>query len=253
MAADNQQQDASQYTSIYSLAIPAGIKRDGTVFQNDQFTDGVWCRFQRGDAKKIGGYRSIFSSLVGIYRGMVSQPYNGVNYVFGGTANGLDVFTTGTTFAAGSGPLNCYFLNGSVFANVNSNTTTQVVVPGNAVATFGIGTEIVLEQTIGTPTVYTITGSSYSAGPPAQTTIDFTPAAPAGTIAKIWLNDSIFTPDPRNTWQFDSQFSPSGGLLNLLAHPGKTLQNIDSGVVSQVYKSATGRTYKDLGPRDGRY
>jgi hypothetical protein len=26
-----------------------------------------------------------------------------------------------------------------------------------------------------------------------------------------------------------------------------------SGVVSQVYKSATGRTYKDLGPADGRY
>jgi len=30
MAADNQKQDNSQYTSIYSLAIPAGIKRDGT-------------------------------------------------------------------------------------------------------------------------------------------------------------------------------------------------------------------------------
>lgn len=26
-----------------------------------------------------------------------------------------------------------------------------------------------------------------------------------------------------------------------------------SGVVSQIYKSATGRRYKDLGPRDGRY
>lgn len=44
MAADNQQQDASQYTQIYSLAIPPGIKRDGTVFQTDQYTDGVWCR-----------------------------------------------------------------------------------------------------------------------------------------------------------------------------------------------------------------
>ena len=25
------------------------------------------------------------------------------------------------------------------------------------------------------------------------------------------------------------------------------------GIVSQVYKSTTGRTYKDLGPADGRY
>jgi len=38
MPADNQQQDTSQYTSIYSLAIPAGIKRDGTVFQNENST-----------------------------------------------------------------------------------------------------------------------------------------------------------------------------------------------------------------------
>jgi hypothetical protein len=237
MAADNQQQDNSQYTSIYSLAIPAGIKRDGTIFQADQYTDGVWCRFQRGDPKKMGGYKTIFTSFTGIYRGMISIPYNGVNYVFAGNYQSLDVFTTGTSYASGSGPFTVNFLPGSVFANVNSNTTTQVVVPGNATTTFAATKKIILTQT-GTPTVYTISSSTYSSSP-NTTTIVFSPAAPAGTISKIWLNDTIFTADPdngpyRNDWQFDAQFSPQGGNLACLAHPGLNLVNIDNGVTSQV-------------------
>jgi hypothetical protein len=233
MPADNQQQDTSQYTSIYSLAIPAGIKRDGTQFQNDRYTDGVWCRFQRGEPKKIGGFATLFTSFNGIYRGMINVPYNGVNYVFAGNADGLDVFTTGTTYGNGSGPYVSNVLPGSVFANVTSNTTTQVVVPGNASTTFGVGVQFIITQT-GTPVVYTITSSTYTAGPPAHTTINFTPAAPSGTISKIWLNDTIFEADVRNDWQFDAQFSPQGGQLSLFAHPGKNLQNIDSGVTSQI-------------------
>jgi hypothetical protein len=233
MAADNQQQDTTQFTQIYSLVIPAGIKRDGAQFANNIYTDGVWCRFQRKEPKKIGGYSTLFTSFNGPYRGMINIPYNGVNYVFAGNANGLDVFTTGITYGGGSGPYTVNMLPGSVFAYVTSNTVSQVIVPGDAVATFDIGTEFIIEQA-GTPVVYTITGSTYAAGPPAETTIDFTPNAPAGTIAKIWLNDTIFTPDSRNNWQFDSQFSPFSNTLNILAHPGKTLQNIDSGVESQV-------------------
>ena len=238
MAADNQQQDTSQYTSIYSLAIPAGIKRDGTVFQNDQYTDGVWCRFQRGDPKKIGGYKTIFTAFNGIYRGMVSIPYNGVNYIFAGNAETLDVFTTGTTYSAGSGPFLVNMLPGSVFANVNSNTTTQVVIPGDGSTTFAVGVEFIIDQ-FGTPTVYTVATSVYTTTPTNTTTITFTPAAPVGTISTIWLNDSVFTPDPaagpyRNDWQFDAQFSPQGGNLACLAHPGLNLVNIDNGQISQV-------------------
>ena len=239
MPADNQQQDTSQYTSIYSLAVPAGIKRDGTIFQNDQYTDGVWCRFQRGDPKKIGGYKSIFNSLAGIYRGLVAQPYNGVNYIFAGNYEELDVFTTDINFAAGSGPFVVNMLPGSVYANVTSNTTTQVIVPGDATTTFAPGAKFIITQT-GTPVVYTVSTSVYSPTPtPTKTTITFTPAAPSGTISKIWLNDTIFTSDPedgpfRIVWQFDSQFSPQGDQLSIFAHPGYNLVNIDNGVPSQV-------------------
>ena len=233
MADDNQ-----QYAQIYSLAIPPGIKRDGTVFQSEEFTDGVWCRFQRGDAKKMGGYTSIFQSLVGIYRGMVAQTYDGVNYIFAGNYESLNVFTTNINYAAGSGPFIANMLPGSVFANVDTYTTTQITVPGDATTTFGPGTEFIMSQT-GTPTVYTVSTVATVTGPPEQTQINYTPTGPTGPATQIWLNDTIFTPDPedgpyRICWQFDAQFSPQGGQLSIFAHPGYNLINIDNGVTSQV-------------------
>jgi hypothetical protein len=242
MAADNRQQDTSQYTSIYSLAIPAGIKRDGTVFQSNQYTDGVWCRFQRGDPKKMGGYKSIFTSLIGIYRGMIVQPDNGVNYIFAGNYESLNVFNTNLSYASGSGPYIVNMLPGSVFANVDTYTTTQITVPGDATTAFGPGTEFIMQQT-GTPTVYTVSTVATVTGPPQQTQINYTPTGPTGPVEKIWLNDTIFTPDPqegpyRIIWQFDAQFSPQGGDLSIFAHPGYNLVNIDNSVVSQVLTGA---------------
>ena len=242
MAADNQQQDTSQYTSIYSLAIPAGIKRDGTQFQNDQYTDGVWCRFQRGDPKKMGGYRTLFQSLVGIYRGMVAQPFNGVNYIFAGNYQELDVFTTGTTYAVGSGPFKANILLGTTYVPLVSNTTSAFVVSGNQTTLFPTGTKVIFTQT-GTPTVFTVTTSTFST---PNTTVNVSGGSIPGTPTKVWINNApVFTGDAdyqadpstgnyRVTWQFDSIFSPSGGNLQVLAHPGYNLQNIDNGVVSQV-------------------
>ena len=233
MAADNQQQDMSQYTRIYSLAIPAGIKRDGTIFQADQYTDGVWCRFQRGDPKKIGGFATLFTSFNGIYRGMINIPYNGVNYVFAGTTKSLDVFTTGTTYGSGSGPYVANMLPGTVQATVTANTTTQITIAGDGSTVFAAGKQIIFTNS-STATEYTISSATYTGGTTNHTTIVFTPAAPAGTITQAWLKGTTFTADTRNNWQFDAQFSPAGGTLNLLAHPGLNLQNIDSGVAVQV-------------------
>ena len=240
MAADNAQQDTSQYTSIYSLAIPPGIKRDGTQFQNDQYTDGVWCRFQRGDAKKIGGYRSIFQSLVGIYRGMVAQPYNGVNYIFAGNYQELDVFTTGSTYATGSGPFMVNILPGTVPFTLVSNTSGSFTIEGDVTSSFPTGTKVIFNQT--TPVTYVTTTATYTS---PNTTVNFTGTL-SGTPTTVWLNNTpVFTEDPdfqpdpsvgnyTITWQFDSQFSPLGGDLSVFAHPGKNLANIDNGVPTQV-------------------
>lgn len=240
MEADNAQQDTSQYTSIYSLAVAPGVKRDGTQFQNDQYTDSVWCRFQRGDAKKIGGYRSIFQSLVGIYRGMVAQPYNGVNYLFAGNYQELDVFTTGSTFATGSGPFQVNILPGTVPFTLVSNTSSSFTIQGNVTSSFPTGTKVIFSQT--TPVTYVTTTATYTS---PNTVVNFTGAL-SGAPNTVWLNNApVFTGDLDNqsnpsignyttTWQFDSQFSPQGGDLAMFAHPGKNLANIDNGVPTQV-------------------
>jgi hypothetical protein len=234
MAADNQQQDKSQYTSIYSLAIPAGIKRDGTQFQNEQYTDGVWCRFQRGDPKKMGGYRTLFTSNVGIYRGMISQPYNGVNYIFAGNYKELDVFNCGINYGVGSGPFSASILPGTVQFKLVSQTSSSFTIAGDVTAQFPTGTNVIFSQT--SPVNFVTTTATYTS---PNTTINVTGTI-TGTPTFAWLNNTaVFTPDPalgpyRITWQFDSQFSPSGGQLQMFAHPGYNLVNIDNGVPSQL-------------------
>lgn len=95
---------ADQRELIYTLGVTPGIKRDGTTFESREFSDGEWCRFQRGVPKKIGGYRQMFREPNGVPRGLIMNAYNGVNYMFLGTNNTLDIFTTGTTLGLGSGP-----------------------------------------------------------------------------------------------------------------------------------------------------
>ena len=45
-----------------------GIKRDGTKFEGDSYTDGQWVRFQRGLPRKMGGYKTtqkfLFISII---------------------------------------------------------------------------------------------------------------------------------------------------------------------------------------------
>jgi len=234
MAADNQQQDNAQYTSIYSLAIPAGIKRDGTQFQNDQYTDGVWCRFQRGDPKKMGGYRTLFTSNTGIYRGMISQPYNGVNYIFAGNYKELDVFNCGINYGVGSGPFVVSILPGTVPFTLVSKTSSSFTIAGNVTALFPTGTNVIFSQT--SPVNFVTTTATYTS---PNTTVNVTGTI-TGSPTTVWLNNSsVFTADPalgpyRVMWQFDAQFSPAGGQLQMFAHPGYNLIDIDNGVTSQV-------------------
>jgi len=144
----------TQQPLIYTLGVQPGIKRDGTVFEAREFSDGTWTRFQRGVPKKMGGYRQMFRTPNGIPRGMVTNPYNGVNYIFIGNSDGLDVFTTSTNVGIGAGPY----------------------------------------------------------------------------VAAL----SNFAANANNLWQFDLQYEPNGGALNVLAHPGQNLANIDNGVATQV-------------------
>lgn len=222
-----------QYNLIYTLGIVPGIKRDGTVFESREFTDGVWCRFQRGTPKKMGGYRQLFATLSGIGRGMISNAYNGVNYVFVGTENTLDIFTTGTTLGVGSGPFFGIFEPGYAKFNISSNNTSSfdITDPSTDVSfAFPPGTQVIFDQT--NPVIFEVTGTSFSSG---TTTVNVNTAAIVGTVTEVWIYQPPILPDSRLLWQFDLQYVPSGGDLQLIAHPGLNLFNIDNGIPTPIY------------------
>jgi hypothetical protein len=232
--------DLAQYNALYTLNVKAGIRRDGTAFEAEEFTDGVWCRFQRERARKMGGYKTVFNSLTGIYRGLVIQPFNGVNYIFAGNFQELDVFTTDSNYAFGSGPFKAEILPGQVNLTVVNPLTSSIDIQGTsgvsgAVQYFPVGTKVIFSQS-GTPATYTTTSVSYVA---PYVRLGFSGTIPSSPTQAWIANAPVFTPDPVNgpyrlNWQFDAAFSPSGGELQILAHPGYNLVNLDSGVPSQI-------------------
>lgn len=58
-----------------------GIKRDGTKFEGEHYIDGQWCRFQRGLPRKMGGFRSVTSSMSEIIYGIHSFSANQTQYM----------------------------------------------------------------------------------------------------------------------------------------------------------------------------
>ena len=70
-----------------------GVKRDGTKFDGDFYTDGQWVRFQRGLPRKIGGYRSINKYLTEISRGFTSFTQMSIQYCHSAGASLLQRFT----------------------------------------------------------------------------------------------------------------------------------------------------------------
>lgn len=75
-----------------------GIKRDGTRYDGDFYTDGQWMRFQRGLPRKIFGYRSISKYLSEVSRGFTSYTQMLEQFCHSGSASKLERFTLDTNF-----------------------------------------------------------------------------------------------------------------------------------------------------------
>lgn len=70
-----------------------GIKRDGTRFDGDIYTDGQWVRFQRGLPRKMGGYRSISKYLTELSTGFTTFPFQASAYCHSGSEALVQRFT----------------------------------------------------------------------------------------------------------------------------------------------------------------
>ena len=74
-----------------------GIKRDGTKFEGDNYTDGQWVRWQRGLPRKMGGYKTTQKLLQEISRGFSTFTQMLYVYCHSGSANKLERFTLDAT------------------------------------------------------------------------------------------------------------------------------------------------------------
>ena len=70
-----------------------GIKRDGTRYDGDYYTDGQWVRMQRGLPRKMGGYRSVNRYLGEVSRGFTSTTRQQLQFCHTGGATKLYGFT----------------------------------------------------------------------------------------------------------------------------------------------------------------
>lgn len=76
---------------IYPFSFKPGVKRDNTLFEGEYYTDGLWCRWDRGKPRKIGGYLRAYNQFSGIVRGETQKfPINGYNWIYGGSEGALE-------------------------------------------------------------------------------------------------------------------------------------------------------------------
>ena len=84
-------------TAPIPIRSQGGIQRDGTKLEGNYYTDGQWCRFQRGRPRKIGGYQAITDTVPEIVRGMTSFSADGVNFLHLGAASTLGQYQVNDT------------------------------------------------------------------------------------------------------------------------------------------------------------
>jgi hypothetical protein len=224
---------------VFAIDTQPGVQRDGTIFDMNFYTDGRWVRFQRGRPRKVGGYRAITEDAHGYSRGIYVNSVDGINQVFNGYNNGLEVINIDNT-GIGAGLNQFTFtglaltLNTLVGGTLYTNGTyTNVTLTGGS----GSGAKATIVVAGATVTTVTLTkpGNGYVVG----NTLSATAASIGGTgsgfsIKVATINDG-FTESDLNLWQFDSSFDSQGsGNQLLLAHPGLNLAQIDQTVVTPV-------------------
>ena len=234
--------------NVISLAIKPGIQRDGTLFDSPVHADGLWVRFQRGRARKIGGYNAIFLNASEISRGMVMQSQEGLNYVYSGSANYLQQWQTADTDGVGSGPINISLSNFTANVNnlwqfdvgyndgagalqvvahpgqnlqyIDSTINTPVLsgsFPSGALSKVGVFS---VAGTISTGTTFTIASLNYIVGAGQTVTGGGVPANTTVVTSVVGVSTTVVTlsasgTNGAQTLTFDNNISVSGGACML--------------------------------------
>lgn len=223
---------------VISLQIKPGIQRDGTLFDAPTYIDGRWVRFQRGRPRKIKGYRGIFLNASGISRGMIMNSLNGLNYIYSGWSDGLEMWQTDDDDGVGAGPTTIQFVGGAIsVSSIDGGTlyTTGTYAAVPLTGGSGAGAQATIEVAAGSVVSVTITaaGTGYKTGDTISAAAVDIGGTGSGFSAIISVVDS-FTASSKNLWQFDIGYDVGGGASKLIAHPGLNLEHIDNNISTPV-------------------
>ena len=219
---------------VFALDTKAGVRRDGTLFDKEFYTDGRWVRFQRNRPRKVGGYREITGDLAGPSRGIYLVPKGNFNNIYSGYSDGIQLISvdnngigSGITDLSFAGPILTLTTLNAGSGYTNGTYTNQPL----TYVTTGTGTSAyaTIVVTAGAISSVTLTGGGikFVAGE------KLTAAIPGGTgfLLQVETISSPFTPNDEYLWQFDTFVdSANTGANLLLAHPSSDLNNIDSQV-----------------------
>jgi hypothetical protein len=225
---------------VFGIDTKAGIQRDGTLIDKQNYNDGEWVRFQRGRPRKIGGYREMTGAMIGYSRGIYVDSSDGYNRIFNGYNNGVEVFTCDNN-GIGAGIVE-YSFAGEILTNdtlvggtaYTNGTYTATALTGGT-GSMAKATIVVAGNTVTTVTI-TNGGSGYVVGDILSAVIP----AGSGFTVRVATIDTHFVPSDLNMWQFDGFFDATGNNTNiLLAHPGQSLNAIDNTINTTVLAGDT--------------
>ena len=217
-----------------------GIKRDGTKFDGEFYTDGQWVRFQRGLPRKIGGYRSIFKYLTEISRGFMSFTQQLLQYCHSGGPSTLERFTidadknaslitnrtpvavaaTGTVTLTGgaAGSVNGITVNGVQIMSGAVAFTTNLATTAAAVATnINLYTSSPDYTAVAVGPVITITAVTLGVDTNEYAVVATTTTITATDTDMVGGSDALTASDA-NKWMFQATFDASTQYNALLAH-----------------------------------
>jgi len=234
-----------------------GIKRDGTKFDGNFYTDGQWVRWQRGLPRKMGGYRATQKYLTEISRGFSNFTQMKYVYCHSGSATLLERFTldstanssivtnrtpvptpahcTVTLTAGAAGSVDSITVNGvnvmsgSVAFSTNLNTTaTNVATNINAYTSTPNYTAAAVANVI---TITASDNGSYQNGYAVVTTTTTIVATDTdmdgGCDAYVTSNE--------NMWMFDYQYDSSSNENYLIAHVAPNLGCSCNSIGGQIF------------------
>lgn len=161
---------------LITIKSAPGIQRDGTTLNGDAYADGQWCRFRRGNPKKIGGYRELSRALPDVGRGIYLDTNDATSFVHVGTQAQLlratlDIntgITSGLTDRTPSGfavnPNNLWQFDGEFDVGTSKNYILAHAAPNLANIANSVTRPVYFGDLSGTAALTAITGADTSGG-----------------------------------------------------------------------------------------